>query len=139
MLDSSFQLNFQESYSSFPVSPIQNEQPSVLELMMEPLRESEQQSQNQMDLRFHHNFRNQLPYSSFQEEPIVKRMEDMIQTQNFVIRPISRLDSIMSELINESEKSLSCQLLTNPYIPLYILVPRIMLFWKPRFNFITSI
>jgi len=44
-------------------------------------------------------------------------MEDMIQTQNFVTRPISRLDSIMSELINESEKSLSCQPLTNPYIP----------------------
>ena len=44
-------------------------------------------------------------------------MKDMIQTQNSVIRPISRLDSIMSELINESEESLSCQPLTNPYIP----------------------
>ena len=30
MLDSSFQPNYQESYSSFPVSSIQNEQPSVL-------------------------------------------------------------------------------------------------------------
>ena len=44
-------------------------------------------------------------------------MEDMIQTQNFVTWPISRLDSIMSELINENEESLSCQPLTNPYIP----------------------
>ena len=41
----------------------------------------------------------------------------MIQTQNSVTRPISRLDSIMNELINGSEKSLSCQTLTNPYIP----------------------
>jgi len=44
-------------------------------------------------------------------------MEDMIQSQNSVTRPISRLDSLMSELINESEKSLSCQSLTDPYIP----------------------
>ena len=44
-------------------------------------------------------------------------MEDMIQTQNFVTRPISKLDSIMSELINENEKNLSYQYLTNPYIP----------------------
>jgi len=43
-------------------------------------------------------------------------MEDMIQTQNSVTRPSSRLDSIMSDLINESEESLSCQPLTNPYI-----------------------
>jgi len=41
----------------------------------------------------------------------------MIQTQNSVTRPISRLDSLMSELINESEQSLSCQPLTDPYIP----------------------
>jgi len=41
----------------------------------------------------------------------------MIQTQNSVNRPISRLDSIMSELINENEESLSCQPLTNSYIP----------------------
>ena len=34
-----------------------------------------------------------------------------------MIQPISRLDSIMSDLINESEESLSCQPLTNPYIP----------------------
>jgi len=44
-------------------------------------------------------------------------MKDMIQTQNSVTWPSSRLDSIMSDLINESEESLSCQLLTNPYIP----------------------
>ena len=43
-------------------------------------------------------------------------MEDMIQTQNFVTRPICRLDSIMSELINENEESLSCQPLTNSYL-----------------------
>jgi len=43
-------------------------------------------------------------------------MKDIIQTQNVVTQPISRLDSIMSELINENEKSLSCQPLTNPYI-----------------------
>ena len=40
----------------------------------------------------------------------------MIQTKNYVTRPISRLDSIMSELINKSNKILSCQLLINPYI-----------------------
>ena len=44
-------------------------------------------------------------------------MEDMIQTQNSVTLHISRLDSIMSDLINESKESLSCQSLTNPYIP----------------------
>ena len=43
-------------------------------------------------------------------------MEDMIQTQNSVTRPISRLDSLMSELINEREKNLSCQPLTDSYI-----------------------
>jgi len=42
MLDSSSQPNFQESYSSFPVSLIQNDQPSILDLSMEPLYESEQ-------------------------------------------------------------------------------------------------
>ena len=42
MLDSSSQPKFQESYSSFPVSSIQNEQPLILDLSMEPLRESEQ-------------------------------------------------------------------------------------------------
>ena len=56
MLDSLSQPNFQESYSSFLVSPIQNEQPSILDLSMEPLRKSEQQSQNLIDLQFHHNF-----------------------------------------------------------------------------------
>ena len=84
MLDSSSQPHFQESYSSFPVSPIQNEQPSILDLSIEPLRESEQQSKNPMDSQFHHNFQNQLPHSPFQEEPITKSMEDMIQTQNSV-------------------------------------------------------
>ena len=34
MLDSSSQPNFQESYSSFPVSPIQSEQPLILDLSM---------------------------------------------------------------------------------------------------------
>ena len=69
-----------------------------------------------MDSQFHHNFQNQLPYSPFREEPLAKSMKDMIQTQNSVTRPSSRLDSIMSDLINESEESLSCQPLTNPYI-----------------------
>ena len=41
----------------------------------------------------------------------------MILTPNSVTRPVSRLDSLMSELINESEKNLSCQPLTDPYIP----------------------
>jgi len=41
----------------------------------------------------------------------------MIQTQNSVTRPVNRLDSIMSDLINERKESLSCQPLTNPYIP----------------------
>ena len=67
MLYSSSQPNFQESYSSFLVAPIQNEQPSILKMNMELLRESEQQSQNLMDSRLHHNFQNQLPNSSFQE------------------------------------------------------------------------
>ena len=43
-------------------------------------------------------------------------MKDMIKTQNSVTRPSSKLDSIMSNLIIESEKSLSFQPLTNPYI-----------------------
>ena len=70
-----------------------------------------------MDLQFHHNFQNQLPYSPFQKEPITTSMEDMIPTPNSVTRPISRLDSLMSELINESEKNICCQFLTDPYIP----------------------
>ena len=41
----------------------------------------------------------------------------MIPNPNSVTRPISRLDAVMSELISESEKNLSCQPLTNPYIP----------------------
>jgi len=41
----------------------------------------------------------------------------MIQTQNSTTRSISKLDSIMIDLINKSEGSLSCQPLTNPYIP----------------------
>ena len=94
MLDSSFQPNFQESYSSFPVSPIENEQPSILDLSMEPLSESEQQSQNPMDSQFSHNFQNQLPYSPFQEEPIAKSIEDMILNLNSVTRSISRLDHL---------------------------------------------
>ena len=44
-------------------------------------------------------------------------MEDMILNLSSVTRPISRLDSLMSELINECEESLSCQPLTDPYIP----------------------
>jgi len=44
-------------------------------------------------------------------------MEDMISTPNSITWPISRLDSLMSELINESEESLSCRPLTDPYIP----------------------
>ena len=71
---------------------------------MKLLRESEQQSQNLMDSQFYHNFQNQLPYSPFQEEPMAKSMEGMIQTQNSVTRPISRLDSLMSELTNEARK-----------------------------------
>jgi len=69
-----------------------------------------------MDSQFHHNFQNQLPYSPFQEEPIAKSMKDMIPTPNSVTWPINRLDSLMSELINESEESLSCRPLTDPYI-----------------------
>ena len=84
---------------------------------MKLLRESEQQSQNPIDSQFHHNFQNQLPYLLFQEEPISKSMEDMILNPNSVTRPISRLDSLMTELINESEENLSCQPLTDPYIP----------------------
>jgi len=41
ILDSLSQQNFQESYSSFSVAPIQNKQPSILEMNMELLRESE--------------------------------------------------------------------------------------------------
>ena len=44
-------------------------------------------------------------------------MEDMIPKPNSVTRPISRLDSLISELINESEESVFCQPLTDPYIP----------------------
>jgi len=55
MLDSSSQPKFQESYSSFPVSPIQNEQPSILDLSMEPLHQFDQ---NLMDSQIHRNFQN---------------------------------------------------------------------------------
>ena len=41
----------------------------------------------------------------------------MIPNPNSVTWPISRLDSLLSELINESEESLSYQPLTDPYIP----------------------
>ena len=58
MWDSSPQPNFEESYASFPVTPFQTTQPPILEMNMEPLRESEQQSQNQMDSRLNHNFQN---------------------------------------------------------------------------------
>jgi len=44
----------------------------------------------------------------------------MIQTKKSVTRPISRLDSILSELINRSEGILSCQPVTNPYISNFI-------------------
>ena len=91
MLDSLSHPKFQEPYSSFPVSPIQNEEPSILDLSMEPLRESEQQPQNPMDSQFHHNFQNQFPYSPFQEESIAKSIKDIIQTQNSDTRLISRL------------------------------------------------
>ena len=84
---------------------------------MELLSESEQQTQYLIDLQSYTNFQNQLPYSPFQEELIGKSMKDIIQTQNSVTCPISRLDSIMIDLINESEESLSCQPLTNRYIP----------------------
>ena len=62
------------------------------------------------------NFQNQLPYSYFQE-PSTKSMEDMIPNPNSVTRLISRLDSLLIELINESEESLSCRPLTDPCIP----------------------
>ena len=83
ILDSFSPPNFQESYSSFPVSSIQNEQNSILDLSIEPLRESEQQPQNLIDSQFYHNFQNQLPYLFFQE-PITKSMEDMILNSNSV-------------------------------------------------------
>ena len=44
-------------------------------------------------------------------------MEDMIPNPNSITQPISRLDSLLSKLINESEESLSWQPLTNSYIP----------------------
>ena len=65
---------------------MQNEQPSILNLSMEPLRESDQ---NPMDSQIHHNFQNQLPYSFF-HEPITKSI-DMIPNPNSVARPINRL------------------------------------------------
>ena len=44
-------------------------------------------------------------------------MKDMILTPNSFTRPISSLDSLTRELINESEESLSYRPLTDPYIP----------------------
>ena len=86
MLDSLFFQN-QASHTSF--SEHLAAKKSILKMSIEALHESEQQSQNLMDSQFHHNFQNQLLYSYFQEEPIAKSMEDMIQTQNSVTRPIS--------------------------------------------------
>ena len=113
ILDSPFSQN-QASRTSFSEHPTIKK--SVLEKSMEALRDSEQQSQNLMDSQFHHTFQNRLPYSHFQKEPIAQSIRDTIQTQKFVTRPISRLDSIMCELIIRSEKILSFQSLTNPYI-----------------------
>ena len=89
MLDSSSQPNFQELYSSFSVTLIQNEQPSILEMNMKHLHEFEQQSENMTDSQLHHNFQNQISYSPFHEEPIAKSMEDMISNPNSITRPIS--------------------------------------------------
>jgi len=41
----------------------------------------------------------------------------MILTPNSVTQLISKLDSLMSELIHESKESLSCRPITDPYIP----------------------
>ena len=70
MLDSSFQPNFQDLYSSFPVLLIQNEQPSVLKLSMKLLRESERYSQNMLDSAF---LQNQTSHTSCPEHPIAKK------------------------------------------------------------------
>ena len=91
---------------------------------MEALCESEQQSQNLMDSQFHHTFQNQLSYSPFQKESIAKSIGYMIHNRNSVTRPISRLDSIMSKLINKSKKILSCQPLPNPYISTLSIGPK---------------
>ena len=98
LLDSPFFQN-SASHTSFPEYTTAKK--SILEMIMEALHESEQQSQNFMDSRFHHNFQNQLSCSPSQEELIGKSIKDMILTQNSVTRPISRLDLIMSELINK--------------------------------------
>jgi len=77
-------------------------------MSMKILREFEQQSQTMMNSRFHHSFQNQLPYSPFQEELIAQSIEYMIQTRNSITQPISRLDTIMSRLVNDykNEKTL---------------------------------
>ena len=62
-------------------------------------------------------------------------MEDLIQTQNSVTRPISRLDSIMSELINENEESLPCQPLTNPYFSNSMIGPKNYVILKTKIQF----
>jgi len=85
-------------------------------MSMEALRESEQQSKNLMNSRYYHNFQNQLSCSPPQEELIAKSIGGIIQTQNSVTQHISRLDLILSELINRSERNFSCQPLTHSYI-----------------------
>ena len=59
----------------------------------------------------------------------------MIPTPNSVTRPINRLDSLMSELINESEKSLSCRPLTDPYIPNSTDLPKNHVILEIQFQF----
>ena len=102
---------------------------------MELLRESEQQTQYLMDSQSHHNFKNQLPYSPFQEEPTAKSMGDMIQTQNFVTRSISiefvtqtharvpytspELMVVHLELVRHEKMSMTLKNLVEMMIPTY--------------------
>ena len=72
-----------------------------------------------MDSQYRQSFKNQLPYALFQEElSDLENMKDMIQTQNFDIQSIDRLNIQMSQLANtyRNEETLPYQSLTIPDI-----------------------
>ena len=89
---------FQESYS---VPPLHNEQPSILEMSKELLRESKLQSQDMLDSQSSESFQNQDSYTPFLEHPLEKKsyleksieilQESTLQFQKSSTQSINRL------------------------------------------------
>ena len=107
MLASPISQYFQECYS---VSPLQNDQTSVLELTEELLRESERQSQNILDSHSSQIFQNQDSYAPFLEQPFEEKSEleksikilheTSQQFKKSFAQSIDRLETQLSQLVN---------------------------------------